>query len=425
MPLRSPLFHLVTAISLLLGSVYWQANCFAREIIVKTKSGEQLNIETFPARGNQAIIWTPSGFGVQPPQAQAARQLVKEHLETWIADLHSSYFLARGRASVEQFPARDISELIDQVHKTGKSEIYLMSSGRGAIAALRAARYWQEHHAGNKTLRGVILFHPSMYANRPAIGEQASYLPIVHSSNIPIFIIQPQLSTTYTRLPRLLTALREGGSQVFVQTLPNVKDGFHLRPKSDLDPDDLKAKKQINSYIVRAIKMLEVVPLQEVPAPAVTVKEKKPDTKPGLTPYNGKLKYPALDLKDITGVGRKLSDLKGKVVLVSFWASWCPPCIREIPSMNSLYGKLDRKKFEILAVNVGESRTATRKFLRQQKVDFPVLLDLDKKFYLDWNVYVVPSNFIIDKNGKLVAGSVGAIDWQSKDIVKKIKELLN
>jgi thiol-disulfide isomerase/thioredoxin len=419
----SPLVSISTVVFFLF-CLCWQSLGFAKEITFETKSGEILNIEKYPAKGSQAIIWTPSGFGVQRPQKVIAKGLAKQNIEVWIADLHSSYFLSRGRKSVESFPATDISQLIDFAFQQGKTEIYLMSTGRGAIAALRAARYWQEKHPGNKNLRGLVLFHPSMYANRPAIGENASYMPIAYASNLPIFIIQPQLSTTYTRLPNLLNVLREGGSQVFVQSLPNVKDGFHMRPASHLGKDDISAKKQLASFITRAIKMIGVVPLQGIPAPLKKTVKKKPDTRPGLKDYKGKLKYPTIDLKNMRGVRKKLADLKGKIVLVSFWASWCPPCIREIPSMNKLYADMDKKKFEILAVNVGENKTAIKKFLKRHKIDFPVLLDTEKKFYLDWKVYVVPSNYLIDKNGKLIAGSVGAIDWQSKEVFTKIKALM-
>lgn len=414
----------VSAFAVLLYCIFWLTPGFAQAITFKTEKGDVLNIEKFTAKGSQAIIWTPSGFGVQKTQLAAAKDLAKNDIEVWIADLHSSYFLSRGRKSVESFPAGDISQLIDFAFEQGKKEIYLMSTGRGAIAALRAARYWQEKHPGDNTLRGLILFHPSMYANRPAIGDSASYLPIAYSSNMPIFIIQPQLSTTYTRLPNLLNALKEGGSHVFVQTIPDVIDGFHLRPPSHLSKDDIAAKKQLTNFIKRGIRLIEVLPLQEIPAPLKKADKKKPDTRPGLKMYKGKLKYPSLDLKDMRGVRRKLADYKGKIVLVSFWASWCPPCIKEMPSMNRLYAHLDKKKFEILAVNVGEKKAEIKKFLRQHKVDFPVLLDTEKKAYLDWKVYVVPTNFLIDKNGKLIAGSVGAIDWQSREVVTKIQALI-
>jgi len=412
----------------LLAAIIWPSTVTAqstpRETVLRSTSGEELNVEVFPAQGSQAIIWTPSGFGTQAPQKPIALGLANKGVEVWIPDLHTSYFLTRGRNSVEAFPPGDISDLIDLAAKQGKKEIYLMSSGRGAIAALRAARVWQQRNPGNYTLRGLVLFHPSMYTIRPALGEKTSYVPIAYASNLPIYIIQSQLSTTYTRLPDLLNALRSGGSQVFVHSLPDVKDGFHQRPDSHLGKSDLTARKELPDLVTRAINMLAMIPLQENLPPLKKTSNKKQDTLPGLKPYMGNLSFPTLELKDMQGVVRKLADFKGKIVLISFWATWCPPCVREIPSMNKLYADMDKSKFEILAVNIGEKKSIVKKFLKQNKIDFPVLLDTNKKYYLEWKVYVVPSNYLVDKNGKLIAGSVGAIDWQAKETIEKIKNLI-
>ncbi len=412
----------------LLAAIIWPSTVTAqstpRETVQRTTSGEELNVEIFPAQGSQAIIWTPSGFGTQAPQKPIALGLANKGVEVWIPDLHTSYFLTRGRNSVEAFPPGDISDLIDLAAKQGKKEIYLMSSGRGAIAALRAARVWQQRNPGNYTLRGLVLFHPSMYGIRPALGEKTSYVPIAYASNLPIYIIQSQLSTTYTRLPDLLNALRSGGSQVFVHSLPDVKDGFHQRPDSHLGKSDLTARKELPDLVTRAINMLAMIPLQENLPPLKKTSNKKQDTLPGLKPYMGNLSFPTLELKDMQGMVRKLADFKGKIVLISFWATWCPPCVREIPSMNKLYADMDKSKFEILAVNIGEKKSIVKKFLKQNKIDFPVLLDTNKKYYLEWKVYVVPSNYLVDKNGKLIAGSVGAIDWQEKETIEKIKNLI-
>jgi len=411
----------------LLAVVTWPVTGFAevipRDTLQRTTSGEELNVAVFSARGSRTIIWTPSGFGVRSPQKPIATGLANKGVEVWIPDLHSSYFLARGRNSVDAFPPADISDLVDLAAKQGKKEIYLMSSGRGAVAALRAARFWQQKNPGNHTLRGLVLFHPSMYDIRPALGEKTSYVPVTYASNLPIYIIQSQLSTTYTRLPKLLDALKTGGSQVFVHYLPDVKDGFHQRPESDLGKSGIAARKKLPTIITRAITLLGMIPLQGKPPPLKKTSSKKHDTLPGLKTYTGKPSFPTLELKDMQGVVRNLGDFKGKIVLVSFWATWCPPCIKEIPSMNKLYASMDKKKFEILAVNIGEKKSIVKKFLNRHKIDFPVLLDSNKKYYLEWKVYVVPSNFLLDKNGQLIAGSVGAIDWESKEIIQKIQKL--
>jgi thiol-disulfide isomerase/thioredoxin len=112
-------------------------------------------------------------------------------------------------------------------------------------------------------------------------------------------------------------------------------------------------------------------------------------------------------------------------VLVSFWASWCPPCVREMPSINRLQQKMKGKRFTVLGVNVGEKAPTIRNFLQQKQVDFKILLDPEQKAYSAWNVYVVPSNFIVDGNGKVRLGSVGGIEWDSPDIIKTLDKLID
>ncbi len=139
-----------------------------------------------------------------------------------------------------------------------------------------------------------------------------------------------------------------------------------------------------------------------------------------LKPYTGNLSQTEITLPDLQGNMHSLKDYKGNIVLVQFWATYCTPCRKEMPTMNSLIKKMQGKPFKIVTVNMAESREEVADFLQQVPVDFPVLLDADGATVGQWKVFAAPANFILDKQGNIIFTLFGAIDWDSDDMVKKI-----
>lgn len=397
----------------------------AEELALPLPGGDEAVIHRYLAGGDTALLWLPSSFGLQPPHHVLAQTLANRGIEVWLADLHTSYMVPTGRESIDAFRAEDLATLVGLLLRR-KQQVILVSTGRGSKAALETAHYWQQRHPGDRRLSGAILFHPSLYAGRPGLGQDAQYLPIVHQTRLPLFIIQPEHSTTYMRLPSLMRSLEQAGSAVFSQTLAGAVDGFHARPDDHLGAGDRSARKRLPNLLAFAIRQL---PGATLPSPAArqdaaTLKEK--DTPPGLRPYSptDSLAFkPSLHLEDMNGKRHHLEDYRGKVVLLSFWASWCPPCVRELPSMNRLAKRLRGTGLRILAVNIGESKKDIQAFLREHPINFPVLLDTDRKAYADWKVYVVPSNFVLGADGVLRYGSAGAIDWEAKEVVETLESL--
>jgi peroxiredoxin len=110
-------------------------------------------------------------------------------------------------------------------------------------------------------------------------------------------------------------------------------------------------------------------------------------------------------LTDITGKKWKFSDLRGKVVLVNFWATWCPPCRKEMPDLDALYQRFAAKGFVVLGIS-DEEKQKVEPFIREHKVSFPVLLDPGRKVNDAFVVEGIPKSFVYDRDGKLVAHSI-------------------
>jgi thiol-disulfide isomerase/thioredoxin len=142
-----------------------------------------------------------------------------------------------------------------------------------------------------------------------------------------------------------------------------------------------------------------------------------------LKPYKGDLTSPEINLQDLRGQAHNLEDYEGNIVLVQFWATYCTPCRKQMPSMNQLIKKMEGKPFKIITVNMAEPKPEGEKFIEQIQVDFPVLLDTDDATMGQWKVFPAPSNFFLNKQGKIIFTLFGAIDWDSADMVKKLSVL--
>jgi peroxiredoxin len=118
-----------------------------------------------------------------------------------------------------------------------------------------------------------------------------------------------------------------------------------------------------------------------------------------------KREHPEFALKDLSGKTWTFSELRGKVVLVNFWATWCPPCRKEMPDLETLYGRFGAKGLVVLGIS-DEEAAKVEPFIRERKVSFPVLLDPGRKVNEMFVVEGIPKSFVYDREGKLVAQSI-------------------
>ena len=135
---------------------------------------------------------------------------------------------------------------------------------------------------------------------------------------------------------------------------------------------------------------------------------------------------PALKLKALDGQPHDLAQLRGKVVLINFWATWCPPCRREMPSMERLSQALKGEAFSVLAVDVGEDDDTIGTFTSQldTTLTFPILLDTSSRTMQAWKVAGLPTTFLVDKQGRIVASAIGGREFDHPELIQAIRELL-
>ena len=134
---------------------------------------------------------------------------------------------------------------------------------------------------------------------------------------------------------------------------------------------------------------------------------------------------PAFEVQMFDGSTVKLADLKGKVVLLNFWATWCPPCRAELARVaKDIIEKFKGQPFVFLPVSRGEKRETVEAFREKMGYTFPMGLDTDQSVYSKYAVTYIPRNFLIDKNGKVVKASVGYDEAEFAELVKLIEETI-
>jgi thiol-disulfide isomerase/thioredoxin len=368
------------------------------------------------------LLWLPSGIPGATPDAALAGKMRAHGIEVWRADVLEARFLPALESSLEQVPDSDIVALIDAARASGK-RVTLLASARAGLLALRGAYAWQTAHPGAAGLDGVILLHPNLYLGPPEPGREAEFHPVVARTRLPVHVIQPEQSPWRFRLDALKPALERGGARVTLQLLPGVRDRYYFR--ADAMPGEDVETAQLPARVRAAIDSLRQ-------APAVNPAVKAPAAKPatphrvvrGLQPYKGNPQPPPLQLLDLDGRTQDLAQLRGRVVLVNFWTSWCPPCVREMPSMQRLKAKLAKRPFTILAVAMAESDKDVRAFLAKMKVDFAVPMDRDGTVLKSWKVFVFPTSFVLDAQGNIRLGVFGEVEWDSPEVMEILIGLL-
>lgn len=133
---------------------------------------------------------------------------------------------------------------------------------------------------------------------------------------------------------------------------------------------------------------------------------------------------PDFNLKGEDGNWYKLSDMRGKVVVINFWATWCPPCRYEMPALERLWKKVKDKNIVILGINVGEDADTIFEFTGTYPMSFPIPMDIDGKVIEQYPIKGLPTTYVIDPQGMVTHRAVGSREWDEEWMINKLKSLL-
>ena len=142
-----------------------------------------------------------------------------------------------------------------------------------------------------------------------------------------------------------------------------------------------------------------------------------------LTPIAGHVPAPDFELLDTNGKTHRLSDYRGRPVIINFWTTWCPPCREELPSMNRAWKQLEKEGIAMLAINMGEDEDTIFVFSADYPTDFPILMDQFGEVIASWPVKGLPTTYVIAPDGNIAYRAIGSREWDDKDLLDTIRAL--
>lgn len=378
---------------------------------------EEITAEVFGTGNATRVLWIAPSYGIHARHQQIAQQLADAGLEIWQVDLPDSLFMPRNATSMRQIAPDIVAGLIEKLGNNNK-KVLIVSSSYGAIPALRGVQHWQSTKPTRRLVIGVILFSPNLYTQVPPVGQSPTFVPI--NTSVPIYIFQDEKNGTRWHFSALLQHLQKNNT-IYNEIMKGTTSIFYEKDTAIATLNMLEA---ITNKITQRIPLLSShqYPLS---APAVTLgKVLNLGLDAQLTPYRGKTTPQPFSLKDVTGKVYTRNKFTGKVTIINFWASWCPPCVEEIPSLNRLLAKTHGENIELISINYAESAQQIKTFMKKVAVDFPVLIDPEGKLAGQWKVVAFPSTFVIGPDGNIHYGVNAAIHWDTPDVMHKLQNLV-
>jgi len=403
---------------------YTQAAYSQDEITVTVSDDIDIAIDIFKPLNEKAdkylILWLAPEYGLRPGHRRMAQLLANQNIEVWQTDIVESLFMPRGSGSIRKLSGKYTADIIEYAHKSTGKKIIVAGDSYAAINALIGAHQWQNRKHDSAHLIGAMLFTPSSYASVPPLGLDPEFMPIMDATNIPLIIYQTKNSRNINQFKTVLEKLQQHNNPVYVKMIPEVMSLFYSEQPANA------IKKQRSALAPNIKKMLAVLDKHNTPdRPLPLAQNSNIDS--GIDIYLKKYKgtNQPLSIKLFDAHDRPFikTDFTGKVTVINFWATWCPPCVEEIPSLNRLNEKMRGKPFDLISVNYAEDKQTILKFLKKVDVDYPVLLDNDGQFAKKWNIITYPSTFIIDTHGNIIYGVNAAIVWDDPEFIEIIKSL--
>ncbi|MBT3196584.1 MAG: TlpA family protein disulfide reductase [Gammaproteobacteria bacterium] len=391
---------------------------------VADEEGNELQIRVMAAEGELVTLWFSDLVEEERPHFQQLLESIQQSgVEVWSSRILEDLFLTRDDKTVMALDGRRIARIIEAAQQHTRKKILLLSYDRMSIPLLRGVRIWQQNHPDEHSLSGVALLYPNLFIAPERAGDAAEPAPILSLTNIPVALFQPEKGQHAKRISQVMERLWRAGSAATLYPLADIRDWYIMH-----DPSKNPAERRIRGQLPRQLHQL-AQQLEQYTFPTRPIQQAL--TKPvatevdlyRLTPITERPTAPDFTLQSSSGETLRLSQLHGKIVLINFWASWCPPCVEEIPSMNALYRRYSAQGLEILAINFQETQSEVSAFMKKVKIDFPVLLDRDGTAAHQWNVFSLPSSFLIDRDGRVRYSVSRSIYWNRPEIFAILDKL--
>ena len=414
---------LLTIIFLLcsIQSEAWSAA--SEEFSISDTQGNDISVERSPSDGDLLVIWLVDHDEHRPMFEAMLESVHAAGIELWRVDLLDAYFLPRSSETVRTLPGEGMAALIEAAHRQSDKTILVAAYDRMPLPLLRGVRLWQSRQQGTSRLAGAVLFYPNLFGPPPPAGEPPQLDPILHQTNIPLTLFQPMHGNHRWRLQPVMDTLWAGGSPAFVYLVPEVRDWYFMHEPGE-NPAESAATAAVPGLISRFARLMAALP-KPAPRPLVDTPAPGREQILGLVALSPPPSAPPILLPDAAGGRLPVTDYLGKVTLLNFWATWCPPCVDELPSLNRLQQHFNQSPFRLVSVDFRESAAQIRRFTDRVPVDFPVLLDLDGRTAMEWQVFSFPSSFLIGKDGRIRYSVNRAIDWNEPQVLSLVQQLLD
>lgn len=391
------------------------------EIVVSVSSDAEITIEHFPAAGEYLLIWLAPEYGFRPSHRTLSQALAEQDIEVWMGDIAESLYLPQSLKSLKQLDGNYVADLIEYAHTFTGKKIIVAGDSYGAINVLQGVYQWQQRKHRQAYLIGSVLFTPNAYASIPSLGLQPEYMPVISATNSPVMIFQATGNANAGQFQALKETLQINSDAVYSKFMTDIMGLFY----EEAPTQEIKKHLQTLPHMIK--KMIIVLERHKLPENTIPVKNNKV-RKSGidrhLKEYKGNNVPYTIDLNDVYGTRVIKDNFRGQVTVVNFWATWCPPCVEEIPSLNRFKNEMVAFPVELISINYAEDSQTIIDFMAKIKVEFPVLLDKNGEFAKKWHVITYPSTFVIDKQGQIKYGVNAAIEWDDPELIKIIKSLL-
>ncbi|TVP87611.1 MAG: TlpA family protein disulfide reductase [Thioalkalivibrio sp.] len=395
---------------------------------------DQLDVRVWTGDNRGPLfVWILNQYGERPGSERQAERLAAAGATVWQVDLLDSLLLRRDSRTVRSLDGEAVAALLEAAVDSRLGPVVAVGCDRMAAPLLRGLRLWQDRTDDVNAIAGAVLFYPNLYRGTPVAGEDPQLLGIAGATGLPIAVMQPELGVHRQRVNELQDALRGGGSATYTWLIPGMRD-YYLQytehPDTEtfeafggpLPPDVRQAQEGTTAQLMAMVRLLAAAPRTARAAALDAAVDASMDTPFGLV-ERPRTEAPSFDQVDARGERHTLDGSLGRVTLVNFWATWCPPCVHEIPSMNRLAGDYAEDEFAIVSINFKEDADHILAFMDEVQVDFPVLMDLDGSIAAEWSVFAFPSSFLLDREGRIRYSVNTAIEWDTDEIRRVIDRL--